>query len=451
VQQVTLPPASSMHNARATFAEIGTEVGLSAPAVQRRVDRLVASGAIRGFTALIDPDVLGWQTEAYVEIYCKGTVAHGQLQRSLERVPEVVGAATVSGTADALVHMLASDGKQLERALERIRDEPNVDLTRSVIVLSRLIDRPGPEPMRPVGQDAEMPEVFFAGFEELRVAVGDGVVLRVRTGGSGPPVVLLHGHPRTHTTWHRVAPRLVSAGHTVVCPDLRGYGRSSKPVMTADHAPYSKRAMAGDVLALMRGLGHQRFAVVGHDRGSYVAFRLAMDHPEAVTHLAVLDSIPIAEALDRTDARFAAAWWHWFFFGQQGLPERAITADPAAWYGSNAPGKAEAMGPENHADHLAAISDPATVRAMLEDYRAGLGVDRAADDADRAAGRRVACPTLVLWSSRDDVEELFGDPRPIWAAWTTDLRGGGPIDSGHHMAEDAPEELAVELARFLAM
>jgi haloacetate dehalogenase len=109
------------------------------------------------------------------------------------------------------------------------------------------------------------------------------------------------------------------------------------------------------------------------------------------------------------------------------------------------------MGPENHADHLAAISDPATVRAMLEDYRAGLGVDRAADDADRAAGRRVACPTLVLWSSRDDVEELFGDPRPIWAAWTTDLRGGGPIDSGHHMAEDAPEELAVELARFLAM
>ena len=131
-----------LRNARATFAEIGAEVGLSAPAVKRRVDRLVASGAIRGFTAQIDPDVLGWQTEAYVEIYCKGTVAPSELQRNLERVPEVVGAATVSGTADALVHMLASDVKQLERALERIRDEPNVDHTRSVIVLSRLIDRP---------------------------------------------------------------------------------------------------------------------------------------------------------------------------------------------------------------------------------------------------------------------------------------------------------------------
>ena len=131
-----------LRNARATFAEIGAEVGLSAPAVKRRVDRLVASGAIRGFTAQIDPDVLGWQTEAYVEIYCKGTVAPAELQRSLERVPEVVGAATVSGTADALVHMLASDVKQLEQALERIRDEPNVDHTRSVIVLSRLIDRP---------------------------------------------------------------------------------------------------------------------------------------------------------------------------------------------------------------------------------------------------------------------------------------------------------------------
>jgi DNA-binding Lrp family transcriptional regulator len=131
-----------LRNARATLAEIGSEVGLSAPAVKRRIDRLVAGGAIQGFTALIDPDVLGWQTEAYVELYCKGTVSPEDLRGSLERVPEVVGAVTVSGEADALVHMLASDVKQLERALERIRDEPNVDHTRSVIVLSRLIDRP---------------------------------------------------------------------------------------------------------------------------------------------------------------------------------------------------------------------------------------------------------------------------------------------------------------------
>jgi len=290
---------------------------------------------------------------------------------------------------------------------------------------------------------------FFAGFEELRVDVGNGVELRLRSGGSGPPVVLLHGHPRTHTTWHRVAPLLAAAGHTVVCPDLRGYGRSSKPPTTEDHAPYSKRAMAGDVVALMRALGHERFAVVGHDRGSYVAMRTALDHPDAVTHLAVLDCIPIVEHLERADARFATAWWHWFFFAQPDKPERAIGADPEVWYGSRAPGRAEQMGVENHADHLAAINDPATVHAMVEDYRAGLGVDRAAEEADRAAGRRVTCPTLVLWSARDDLEDLHGDPRLIWAGWTADLRGGGPIDSGHHMAEEAPEELVAALLPFL--
>ena len=292
---------------------------------------------------------------------------------------------------------------------------------------------------------------FFEGFDEQRVDVGGGVVLRTRSGGEGPPVVLLHGHPRTHTTWHRVAPLLVAAGHTVVCPDLRGYGESTKPPTTADHAPYSKRAMAGDVVRLMRRLGHASFAVVGHDRGSYVAMRTAMDHPEAVTHLAVLDCIPIVEHLERADARFAAAWWHWFFFAQPDKPERAINADPDAWYGARAPGKAEVMGTENHADFLRAIHDPATVTAMLEDYRAGLTVDRAAEESDRAAGRRIGCPTLVLWSARDDLEELHGDPRPIWADWTTDLRGGGPIDSGHHMAEEAPHELAAELGRFLRM
>jgi haloacetate dehalogenase len=290
---------------------------------------------------------------------------------------------------------------------------------------------------------------FFEGFVETAAEGADGVRLRVRTGGSGPPVVLLHGHPRTHTTWHRVAPPLVAAGHTVVCPDLRGYGCSTAPPPTSDHAPYAKRAMARDVVALMRGLGHRTFAVVGHDRGSYVALRTALDAPEAVTHLAVLDGIPIVEHLDRADARFAAAWWHWFFFAQPDKPERAISADPEAWYGAFAPGRAEAMGEENHADFLRAIRDPGTVRAMLEDYRAGLTVDRAAEEADRAAGRRATCPTLVLWSAHDDLEELHGDPLTIWAGWTTDLRGGGRISSGHHMAEEAPDELVAALVPFL--
>jgi haloacetate dehalogenase len=147
------------------------------------------------------------------------------------------------------------------------------------------------------------------GFTLERIDVAEAE-LRVRHGGSGPPLVLLHGHPRTHVTWHRVAP-LLAREFTVVCPDLRGYGESSKPPSTEDHKPYSKRAMARDVVALMRPLGHERFAVAGHDRGSYVAFRTAMDHPDAVTALAVLDSIPIGEALARADARFASAWWHW--------------------------------------------------------------------------------------------------------------------------------------------
>jgi haloacetate dehalogenase len=284
---------------------------------------------------------------------------------------------------------------------------------------------------------------MFDGFALERIDAGEAE-LRVRHGGSGPPVLLLHGHPRTHTTWHRVAP-LLATEHTVVCPDLRGYGESSKPPTTPDHEPYSKRAMARDCAALMRVLGHERFAVVGHDRGTYVAQRLALDHADRVTHLVVMDGIPIGEALARCDARFAASWWHWFFLGQTSKPaERVISADPEAWYRPSA----ELMGAENHADHLRAIHDPQTVHAMCEDYRAGLGVDRAADDEDRRAERRISCPTLFLWADRDDMEDLYGDPLAIWREWAPDVRGHA-LDSGHHMAEEVPEELATELRAFL--
>jgi len=285
----------------------------------------------------------------------------------------------------------------------------------------------------------------FEGFAESRIRVAADVHLRVRVGGEGPPVVLLHGHPRTHTTWHWVAPKLVGAGYTVICPDLRGYGRSSKPPTTPDHRPYSKRVMAADIVELMNVLGHSRFAIVGHDRGSYVAARLVLDHPHRARALAVLDSVPIGEALRRADARFAAAWWHWFFFAQPDKPERAILSDPAAWYGGNP----QEMGAENFTDYQRAIHDPETVKAMLEDYRAGLGVDRAADDEDWAAGRKISCPTLVLWSTRDDLEYLYGDVLGVWRPWAMDLVGC-PIDSGHHMAEQAPVELAARLIEFLA-
>jgi haloacetate dehalogenase len=286
-------------------------------------------------------------------------------------------------------------------------------------------------------------QTLFPGFTLDRIDAGEAV-LRVRHGGTGPPVLLLHGHPRTHTTWHRTAP-LLAADHTVVCPDLRGYGESSKPPTTQDHEPYSKRAMARDCVALMRALGHDRFAVVGHDRGAYVAFRTALDHAAAVTALVVMDAVPIVEALDRCDARFARAWWHWFFLGQTEKPaERAISADPEAWYRPDR----RSMGAENYADYRRAIHDPETVHAMCEDYRAGLGIDREHDEADRRAGRRLVCPTLVMWSLRDDLEDLYGDPLAIWQAWADDLDGAA-LDCGHHMAEEAPEAVVDQLRRFL--
>lgn len=284
---------------------------------------------------------------------------------------------------------------------------------------------------------------MFEDFEETMVPAG-GLRLLARQGGAGPAVLLLHGHPRTSSTWHRVAPLLVRAGHTVVCMDLPGYGRSGKPAPAADHRPHSKRAGAGLLLAAMRSLGHVRFDVVGHDRGSYYALRLALDHPSAVRRLVLIDCLPISEHLDRVDARFATAWWHWFFFAQPDIPERVITADPDAWYR----GDPAQMGADNHAEWRAAMRDPQVVRGMLEDYRAGLTVDYADEVADRAAGHRVRQPLLVLWSTLDDLAELYGDPLAIWENWADDVTGRG-IRSPHHVAEYAPEVLAAQIGGFL--
>ena len=285
---------------------------------------------------------------------------------------------------------------------------------------------------------------MFDGFALERVDLGE-VSVRVRHGGVGTPVVLLHGHPRTHTTWHEVAPRL-AAEHVVVCPDLRGYGRSTLPPDAPDHAQSSKRAMARDVIELMTRLGHDRFAVVGHDRGALVAFRAAMDHPARVSHLVVMDGLPLVEHLERTDARFAQAWWHWWFLGQSDKPaERVINADPDSWYRTPSPA---AMGAENHADLWTALRDPCVVHGMCEDYRAGLGIDREHDEADRSAGRRVACPTLLLESAKDDID-IHGDPTAIWAPWLQHPLGHRVVDSGHHQAEEAPAEVAEALLRFI--
>ena len=284
---------------------------------------------------------------------------------------------------------------------------------------------------------------MFDAFDEWDVRLRE-VTIHGRSAGTGPAVVLLHGHPRTHTTWHQVAPRLVDAGFTVVCPDLRGYGRSSKPPPQPNHENYCDRAMATDVVALMEVLGHVEFAVVGHDRGSYVAYRCALDHAQQVTALVVLDSVPIVEALERADARFAELWPHWFFFSSA-QAERVINADPLAWYQPDR----DQMGTQNYDDLVAAITDPATVRGMLEDYRASLQIDRSHDERARADGLRISCPTLVAWSTRDDMETLYGDPTEIWRPWCSGELVSGTIESGHHVAEENPEQLAGLLRDFL--
>lgn len=279
---------------------------------------------------------------------------------------------------------------------------------------------------------------FFEGFELVHVDGGAGATLRLRRGGSGPPVVLLHGHPRTHATWHMVAARLAPR-FSVVCPDLRGYGGSS----TA--GPFTKRAMAADIVAVMRALGHERFTVVGHDRGGYVALRLALDHPEAVERLVVVESMPIVERLERTDWRFARSWWHWWFYAQTAIPaEEVILRDPDAWYRVSP----VLMGPEAYEDLRAALHDPEVVHAMVEDYRAGLGPDREAEEADRAAGRQIECPVLAVSLLRDDPDLDHVDLGEIWGSWARSV-STAELDSGHHVAEERPQELALLLTEFL--
>ena len=285
---------------------------------------------------------------------------------------------------------------------------------------------------------------MFDGFELSFLDTGEATI-RVRHGGSGPPVLLLHGHPQTHAMWHRVAPSL-AAEFTVVAADLRGYGASSKPPTTPDHEPYSKRAMARDQVEVMRQLGFERFAVAGHDRGARCAYRLALDHPERVRMLAVLDIIPTGEAWRRADMAFGLVNYHWFFLAQpHPLPERLIGADPDAYYFRSG---RERFSADALADYLRSVHNPETIHAMCEDYRAGATIDFELDEADRRAGRRIECPVLALWAGRDELERWY-DVLAIWREWADDVRGR-PLDCGHFLAEEAPEEVAGELRAFFA-
>jgi haloacetate dehalogenase len=293
---------------------------------------------------------------------------------------------------------------------------------------------------------------LFPGFAERRIRAA-GADIFVRTGGSGPPLLLLHGYPQTHVCWHKVAPAL--AGHCrLVMADLRGYGVSSVPASDADHVAYSKRAMAEDALAVMHALGHRQFMVAGHDRGGRVAYRLALDHPEAVVALMPIDILPTAEVWRRTTAESAIGSYHWGFLAQpHPLPETLINTHPVYYVEHTLRSWAKArdlspFAPTALAHYRALMSDPARVHAVCEDYRAGASVDRRLDEADLAAGRRIACPTFVAWGSA-----YLGargiDPLDVWRAWCTDL-SGAEIDSGHFQAEENPDALVAALLPFLA-
>ena len=285
--------------------------------------------------------------------------------------------------------------------------------------------------------------MLFEGFGLEMVDTGEARI-RVRRGGSLPPLLLLHGHPQTHVMWHAIAP-VLARDFTVIAPDLRGYGDSSKPATTSDHMPYAKRTMALDQVALMRHFGFERFRVAGHDRGGRVGYRLALDHPERVERLAVLDIIPTAEVFRRMDRSLGLAYWHWFFLAQPyPMPEELLGANPDAYYFR---GTRDRFHPEALADYLRCVHDPETIHGLCEDYRAGATTDVAIDEADQAQGRRVTCPTLVLWGGKGPIARRV-DVLAVWRTWAEDVKGRA-LDCGHYLAEEAPDETAAELSAFI--
>jgi haloacetate dehalogenase len=289
-------------------------------------------------------------------------------------------------------------------------------------------------------------------FNTTHVDTGESNIY-VRSAGNGPPLLLLHGFPQTHLMWRHIAPPLARS-FTVVCVDLRGYGQSGCPPTDAEHAPYSKRSMARDLLSVMRTMGFESFAVAGHDRGARVAYRLALDHADRVTRLAVLDIVPTASAWERADAGFALAFWPWLLLAQDApLPEILITSAPeaivdhalSAWGSS-----AGSFPPDVRAAYVDALRDPAHVHAICEEYRAAASIDRDHDLADRARGNKIACPVLALWSAGGPVDTWYakaGGPLALWREYAHDVRGEC-VDGGHFFAEQNPQPTLEALRRF---
>ena len=287
---------------------------------------------------------------------------------------------------------------------------------------------------------------MFAGFDRRTIAVS-GADINVAIGGAGPPVLLLHGYPQDLSVWDRVAVGL--ADHcTVVAADLRGYGQSSIPDDGDGHAGYSFRAMAADQLEVMAALGHTRFALVGHDRGARVGHRLALDHPETVERLAVLDIVPTRHVLATVDARLADRYYHWFFLTQPELPEHLVGADPAYYLHASLGGLGSALDvhpPEALRSYERAFADSRRRHAMFEDYRAAVTIDQVHDERD--SGRRLTMPLLVLWGAHGVVGQLYA-PLEVWRAYADDVRGRA-VDAGHFLVDERPAEVAHLLREFV--
>jgi haloacetate dehalogenase len=290
----------------------------------------------------------------------------------------------------------------------------------------------------------------FEGFETRELATDRGLI-HARVGGDGPPLLLLHGYPQTHLMWHAAAPRLAER-FSVVATDLSGYGESLRPQTADDHAPHSKRALALDQLQAMASLGHERFAVAGHDRGGRVAYRMALDHPNRVSALAVLDIVPTADVWARADGLLSMVYWHWGFLAQPApLPERLIAGARDAFFDHHLLSIGLGSDPERYPAEVmdayrAQLADESAVHAICEDYRAGATIDRALDEADR--GRQIACPVRCLWGLRGALPVFYGDVLDVWRPWASEVTGRG-VDASHFLVEDRPDEVSADLAEFL--
>ena len=292
--------------------------------------------------------------------------------------------------------------------------------------------------------------ILLADFESLTFEV-NGIEVAGHVGGSGSPLLLLHGHPQTRAIWHKVAPELMKH-HTLVMTDLRGYGDSSKPQGTPDHSNYSKRVMAQDQVEVMKQLGFDRFDILAHDRGARVAHRLAMDHADSVSRLIMLDIAPTLAMYEKANNAFARAYWHWFFLIQPSpMPERLIEADPAAYIRDLMGRRSAGLTPFDPlalAEYMRCIALPGAAHGMCEDYRAAAGIDLIHDREDIAAGKKLVMPTMVLWGEEGVIHQCF-KPLQEWQAIAKDVVGE-PVPCGHYISEEAPEILLQKIIPFLS-